>query len=69
MDPEVHQRFLDYLELRQYFARPDLPKLDSAQFAELHGELESLLSLEHKGEVDALGARRIVALRRILLRD
>jgi hypothetical protein len=69
VDPEVHARFLDYLELREYFARPDLPKLDAKTFATLHAELEHLIGRERAGDLDAEGADRLVALRRVLLRD
>jgi len=69
MHPEAHRRFLNYLELRNYFSKPEMPKLDSEQFVSLDGELNGLLELERIGEVDATQARRIKALRRTLLRD
>ena len=69
MDPQTHRRFLDYLELRGYFARSDMPKLDAESFAELDSELSRLLELERSGSVEATQSRRIGALRKILFRD
>jgi hypothetical protein len=69
MNPETHRRYLDYLELRNYFARPDMPKLDTEQFRALDEELIGLLELERIGEIDAAQSRRVVVLRRTLLRD
>lgn len=70
MDPATHARFLDYLELRRYFARgPDTPKLSPAEFVELDAELRSLLAKEQEGVCEPSDVRRIVDLRRVLLRD
>lgn len=70
MDPDTHARFLDYLELRRYFARgPDTPELSAAEFAELDAELRVLLREEQQGACQPAAVRRIVQLRRILLRD
>jgi hypothetical protein len=69
MDPRAHQRFLDYLELYEYFAREDKRKLAAAEFAELDSELRALLVKERSGQAVADEVRRIVELRRVLLRD
>ncbi len=70
MDPETHRRFLDYLELRRYFARDsDLPKLAPAEFTELDVELGRLLVKEREGASEPADVRRIVELRRVLFRD
>jgi hypothetical protein len=69
LDPSTHKRFLDYVELFRIFGTPDLPKLDQKSFATHDAELLSLLARERSGDLDADGARRIVALRRVLLRD
>ena len=69
MDPRTHQRFLDYLELRRYFARPDHKKLDAEEFAALDAELRALLKKESEGQATADEVRRIVGLRKVLLRD
>jgi len=69
MDPRVHRRYLDYLELREYFARPDLPKLDAARFESLDAELGALIARQERGEIDADGASKMARLRRMLLRD
>ncbi len=69
MDPSTHKRFLDYLELWEVFRSPDLPKLDRTSFATHDKELLELYAMEREGRLDKNGAQRIVALRRVLLRD
>ena len=69
MDPDTHSRFLDYLELWDRFRAQRIPKLDREGFVEFEDELERLETLQRSGELDALGARRIGAVRRMLLRD
>lgn len=69
MDPRTHQRYLDYLELRDYFARPDHKKLGAEEFSELDAELRALLKKESDGLATNEEVRRIVALRKVLLRD
>jgi hypothetical protein len=69
MDPRTHQRYLDYLELRRYFARPAGRKLPMEEFAELDAELRALLKKESEGQASGEEVRRIVALRKVLHRD
>jgi hypothetical protein len=69
MNPKTHERFLEYLELCESFLRGDMKKLDRETFPVLDAEYLELQALEERGELDALGARRIVILRKILLRD
>ncbi len=69
MDPKTHARFLEYLELCESFLRADMKKLDRETFPVLDAEYQELEALEANGELDADGARRIIALRKILLRD
>jgi hypothetical protein len=69
MDPKTHARFLEYLELCESFLRADMKKLDKETFPVLDAEYIELEALEARGELDALGARRIVLLRKMLLRD
>lgn len=70
MDPKTHSRYLDYLELRKYFARsPDLPKLPLDEFAVLDAELRALVAKEAEGKAVPEEVRRIVQLRRVLFRD
>ena len=69
MDTRAHQRFLDYLELWDRFHPKDFQKLDRESFVAHDREFLALGEKERKGELDADSARRIVALRRVLLRD
>ncbi len=69
MDPKTHARFLEYLELCESFLRANMKKLDRHTFPPLDAEYLELEALEARGELDAEGARRIVVLRKILLRD
>lgn len=70
MDPRAHQRYLDYIELRRYFARPGSPeKLAASDFEVLDRELVALLRKERDGETSSEEARRIKELRRMLFRD
>ena len=69
MDPATHRRFLEYLELCESFLRGDMKRLDKHTFPPLDAEYIELEAREARGELDAVSARRIVALRRILLRD
>jgi hypothetical protein len=69
VDPATHRRFLEYLELCEGFLRGGLPKLDKTSFAEVDAEYQHLSVLSARGELDAVGARRIAALRKLLLRD
>lgn len=66
MDAETHDRFLEYLELFGYFGRADMKKLTAAEFGELDAELEKLT---RRDDHDATERKRIVALKRVLLRD
>ena len=70
MDPRTHSRYLDYLELRKYFARTgDAPKLAPPEWAELDRELTTLLKKEQAAEATPDDLRRIRLLRRTLFRD
>jgi len=69
MDPRVHARFLDYLELRQYFAQPDIPKLDAKTFTSADAELRKLEARLGAERLTADEHSRIVELRRLLFRD
>ena len=69
MDAEQHRRFLNYLELKQYFVRGGKQPLDAESFLRSDGELTQLLERERRGHASGDDVRRIVALRRELLRD
>lgn len=70
MDPKTHRRWLDYIEAFDYFGRgPDKKRLDLASWQELDVEYRELVTVERTGGLDAEGVRRLVALRRVLLRD
>lgn len=69
MDRETHARFLEYLEMFQYFREPGQKRLDVTAFLALDAELDTLLQAEQAGSADPEARRRIRALRRALLRD
>jgi hypothetical protein len=69
MDPATHRRFLEYLELCEAFLRQGMKKFDKHTFVEADAEYQVLERQKAKGELDPAGARRIVELRKLLLRD
>ena len=69
MKPDTHRRFLEYNELCEGFLRGGMQKLTRDTFPPLDTEYQALLRLEAKGLLDAEDARRIIALRHLLLQD
>jgi hypothetical protein len=66
MDPEQHERFLDYLERFEYFGRGDAVKLGRDEFAALDTEYRRLSALARRAPSEEETLRE---LRTLLLRD
>jgi len=66
MDPEQHQRFLDYLERYEYFGRGDPPRLTREEFEAIDLEFQRLHALQRRGPTEEETHRELTTL---LLRD
>jgi hypothetical protein len=66
MDPEQHERFLDYLERFEYFGRGDAVKLGRDEFVALDTEYRRLAALARRSPSEEETLRE---LRTLLLRD
>ncbi len=69
MEPRVHRRWLDYIEMYDYFHEPGQKRLDRDRFIAFDAELDSLVERERTVGLTAEEHGRLVALRRVLLRD
>lgn len=69
MDPARHQRYLEYLELRQYFVRRGDLLLDPATFELLEKKLDALKAREEQGELTRDEQYEVKELEGLLLRD
>ena len=65
MNPDVHKRYLEYIERRSYFG-PQAPRLGAQDFTALDAEWNSLTRQTERSDEDE---ERLLALGGVLFRD